>query len=122
MMKLRELFSILCLIILSSCKHEPVIPETPAISYQSDIQPIIIGNCTQDGCHGNVNPEDFSLLNYDEVMSNTEIRPKNAQGSKLYKVINGAGEERMPRAPNSPLTDQQIQLIYLWIMQGAKNN
>ena len=31
-------------------------------------------------------------------------------------------DDRMPPAPEDPLTDQQIEMIFTWISQGAQNN
>ncbi len=106
----------------ASCKHEMTIPDTPAISYKNDIQPIIVSNCTQSGCHGTVNTSDFKLLTYNDVIKEGDIIAYNADNSKLFQSITGKGEEFMPQSPNSPLTDNQIKLIYWWIMQGAKDN
>ena len=108
---------------LMACKDEPVIPDTPVIKFSDDIQPIIIGNCTASGCHGNLNPQEFLLATYEDVIKHGKVKAKDAHGSDLYKVIISNVEEiKMPRKPNPDLTEKQIELIYLWIMQGAKNN
>lgn len=106
-----------------SCKDEPEIPDTPVIKFSDDIQPIIIGNCTASGCHGNLNPQQFLLSTYDDLMRHGEVKAKDAKGSLLYEVITSNIEEKkMPRKPYPNLSEKQIELIYLWIMQGAKNN
>ena len=105
---------------ITGCKHPQ--PEGPTQSFSKDVQPIIISNCTQSGCHGSINPSEFSLLTYEEVMNNGEVRPGNAHNSKLYEVITKIGsEESMPK-DNPPLSESQIKIIYLWIEQGAENN
>lgn len=86
------------------------------------MQTIITGNCTQSGCHGLENPEKFTLLTYHDVYDNGELGGKDAEDTKLYRAITGDGEERMPQEPNDPLSDKEIQTIFLWIKQGAKNN
>ncbi len=115
-------FIILTIIIglIISCKHDAIIPESPPVSFKNDVQPIIISNCTQSGCHGSTNPEEFTLLTYDDVMNHGEVTPGNAAESKLYKVITGQGEKQMP--PGYSLSTEQTRLIYFWISQGAKNN
>ena len=116
-------FSFVLLLFSFGCKDEPVIPDTPVIKFSDDIQPIIVGNCTASGCHGNYNPQQFLLATYDDVIKNGDVKAKNAHGSKLYQLIISTNEEKkMPRKPNPDLTEKQIELIYLWIMQGAKNN
>ncbi len=108
---------------LQGCKDEPIIPDTPIVEFSNQIQPIIIGNCTASGCHGNYNPQQFLLTTYNEVMTHGAVKAKNAKGSKLYNVIVSNNiETKMPRKPNPDLSEKQIELIYLWIMQGAKNN
>lgn len=100
-----------------SCTHDPVIPDTPAISFKDEVLPIIVNNCAKSGCHDG--GAEFSLQNYEEISSN--VQAGDARKSELYKVINTLwGEKAMP--PDGPLSDQQITLIYTWIMQGAKNN
>ncbi|SMO43818.1 hypothetical protein [Solitalea koreensis] len=106
----------------TSCKHDPDLSNTPTISYSNDVQPILIANCTQSGCHGNVYNEGFKLLSYNDVLRH--IKPGSATGSQLNKVITAYGniETQMPPPPNRHLNDQEVSTIYLWILQGAKNN
>lgn len=100
-----------------SCTHDANIPDTPAISFNEQIQPIIVSNCATSGCHDG--GREFSLETYDEIAGH--VKAGDARGSKLYKVITKLwGEEAMP--PAGPLGDDQITLIYTWIEQGAKNN
>ncbi len=106
-----------------SCKHEPNFDTLQAVSYSTDIAPIISGNCTFSGCHGDSLSKEFKLRNYDEVMKNCEVKPGSPQTSKLYSVVKSLNsEEIMPTPQYNPLTEKQIQLIYIWIGQGAKNN
>jgi uncharacterized membrane protein len=102
----------------ASCAHEAVIPNSPEISFSTDVQGIIIGNCTQSGCHASGSDhESFSLVTYDDVMK--IVSPGNARNSRLYESIK---QKSMPPSSAASLTDQQIKYIYLWIEQGAKNN
>ncbi len=115
----------LCLItVLAACTVEPVDPsaDIPTQSFQADIFPIISANCSLAGCHG-ANDEEFPLLNYDDVINYCEVEPGKPHNSELYEVIRLlSGEEAMPPKPNQALTDKQIGAIYVWILQGAKNN
>lgn len=127
----RRIFNILSLIIgvffvigYASCKHDPIIPTNPAMSFKTDVQPIIISNCTTSGCHGSSNSgnhgdgEAFSLLTYQDVMSRTTAY--DANNSRIYSSLSGNGGGQMP--PSYQLSDRQTMTIYLWIMQGAKDN
>lgn len=106
-----------------SCRHEPQVPDYPIISFSNDINPIISGNCTMSGCHGSINPQEFSLVGYENLMKDENIIAGKPHSSKIYEsIIATGGEDLMPRPPYSRLTNQQIELIYLWILQGAKNN
>lgn len=117
------LFFIGGLITIYSCKHEPVIPEQPAISFSHDVMPIIAANCQESGCHGQINAEEIQLLTYADIVNGELIVPNNVNQSELYRAITTSfGEDAMPRPPQNPLSDAQIKLIYLWIMQGAKDN
>jgi len=99
------------------CSHDPVIPDTPAISFKDQVQPIFINNCAKSGCHDGSG--EFSLKDYSEISS--KVHAGDARKSDVYKAINTLwGGKAMP--PDGPLSDQQITLVYTWIMQGAKNN
>jgi hypothetical protein len=102
-------------VLWSSCTHDPVIPDTPAISFSEQVLPIFVSNCATAGCHDG---SEFRLSTYDEIRSN--VKPGDARGSKVYGAITRLNGEVMP--PSGPLSDQQITLIYTWIMQGAQNN
>jgi hypothetical protein len=107
----------LFLMLVNACTHDAVIPDTPAISFASDISPLITSNCASSGCHDGTSHE-FSLIGYDAIKR--KVKAGNANGSSLYTRIAANGSGAMP--PNNPLTDDQVRLVYVWIMQGAKNN
>ena len=58
----------------TSCRNTPVIPESPVISFSSDLEPILAGNCQMSGCHGSSNgggeERARPLDTYSNVMSN----------------------------------------------------
>lgn len=111
------------LLLLNSCKHNTDLASIGEISFSSDIQPIIAGNCTQSGCHNAQGDAEFSLVTYNDVISNGDIKERDARGSKFYQVIsNHGGEKAMPPPPLPSLSSDQIKLVYIWIEQGAKNN
>lgn len=108
---------LLSLVVLLSCTHDPVIPETPQVSFSDQVGPIFKSNCASSGCHDG--SAQFDLGTYATVRKH--VTPGDARGSDAYRAITRLwGESAMP--PNGPLSEQQISLIYVWIMQGAKDN
>jgi hypothetical protein len=106
-----------------SCKHEPDFNTLPTVYYKTDIAPIISGNCTFSGCHGDSLSKEFELHTFEDVMKYCKVSPGKPQGSRLYLTVKSLDEERvMPKPPYNLLTEQQIQLIYIWIGQGAHDN
>ncbi len=117
-------------ILVIGCHTDPDLSATPEVSFQRDIQPILGSNCTMSGCHnddnsgGNHDDDDDddseSLTTYNDVMDYGEIVAGNAHRSKLYRCITNRNDNPMP--PNGWLATEDIQKIYIWIEQGAKNN
>ena len=108
------------------------------VSYTEDVQPLMFSSCLQ--CHdknseGYLN-SGFSLDNYDAVMQGTKFGPVVVAGSpessSLYLVVahKTAPEIHMPPHTDDALaegrgislTEEQIEVVRLWIEQGAKNN
>lgn len=101
---------------------KPCDPDT--IYFERDILPILSSNCAYSGCHDAVTAEDgVILVDYNSVMtSKADVRPGNPNGSDLYeKIVESDPDDRMPPPPNPPLTNEQIQAIRKWILQGAQN-
>jgi hypothetical protein len=108
---------LLLFISFQACKHPADLSAVPEISFSGQIQPLIIANCSKSGCHGESAYERFPLTTYDEIIRDGQVIPGQAHGSNLYDVIlNGT----MPQ--DGKLSNETIQLIYVWIEQGAKNN
>ena len=114
-------FIIATVVILVSCKHKTDFNSLTEVSYSKDIAPIINSNCAFSGCHGTTNFVHFSLVTY-EGLENGHIVPGSPEKSRLYQAIKSYGDGIMPKKPYSELTENQIQLIYVWIGQGVKNN
>lgn len=118
LLKIIPIIGIATVGIFSSCKHEPDLSNQPTISFVNDIQPLIGTNCSTSGCHDGGKKLE-KIESYTDVMK--IVKAKNARSSDLYqKITKLYGEQAMP--PNKPLTEAQIQTVYLWIMQGALNN
>ena len=116
-------FLVTVVFIFAGCRHTPVIPTSPAVSFAKDVQPIITANCTADGCHGDKSSRRSKFTSYQGVIS--RIAPGNAHSSSIYQRIIAQGFSTLmpPKSSNQgQLTDAQIKVIYLWIMQGALDN
>ena len=99
--------------------NEPQVADTPVqaqeeVSFSQDILPIF--QEVAASCHGTSGG--LSLETYEGVMS--VVVAGNPEESMLWKRLNGEAGPIMP--PSGKLSDNLLQLIYLWIQQGAKNN
>lgn len=113
-----------------SCQHTPfnfgelLISEncSPDTAYfVNEAFPIINSNCAMSGCHDAITHEEgVNLSSWDAIMNSDVVKPGNANGSKLIEVLTESGEEAMP--PDGPLSSEQIDVLKLWINQGALNN
>jgi len=135
-------------LLVSSCRHEaeslvdPGIPagngsagggsntggggtscDSTKIYFQQQVLPILLSNCAMSGCHDDASHQDGVVLtSYEKVMNTADIRPGRPNDSELYeRIMENDPEDRMPKPPRSPLTDQQKSLIRDWILQGAQN-
>lgn len=105
-------------IYLTSCKHEPELPPgTPVVCFDQEVMGIINSNCNVSGCHGS--GEGPSLSTFEDVSS--YVTAGKPLQSKLHKVITAHSnlEGLMPPKPKSALTSSQIDIISIWILQGA---
>ena len=112
-------------LLLYSCRHEMDTNNVPEVRFSTTVQGILSANCNFSRCHGDGGggneEETFSLVGYDDVIENGDVKAGDAHSSKLYKVISGHGK-KMPPDPRSPLSDDDVKRIFVWIEQGAKNN
>ncbi len=120
MLLLPSIATIFALFLFTSCKHDPLTPlsDAPVISFQNEVQPIIISNCTQSDCHDG--GRNITLITYNDILN--EVSPSDPHGSKLYDAITSNSIGTMPKPPNPRLSNTDIKKIYLWILQGAQNN
>lgn len=120
--KLILLSAVISLALIAGCEHDYPEPAAPEISFSKHVQPIITGSCTAAECHPATGGE-FPLDSYSNIIKHGEIKLADADDSKLLEVLKTTNnDDRMPRPPAPPLTSNQIQIIELWIKQGAKNN
>lgn len=125
----------LAMVLLQACKHEPPAqPELPGggnggggqdcdpgvIYFQQQILPIFIAHCAE--CHSGPDPEDdIDLTSYANIMDGDDIvRPYDLNRKLFRRITDDDLDDRMP-LNRPPLSQQQIDLIRDWIMQGALN-
>ena len=92
------------------------------VDYVRDIKPILTRRCLT--CHGPLKQRSGLRLDTVPLMlkggdSGPAIVPGKAETSRLVKLINGTGKERMP-PEGKPLEAKEIQLIRQWIKEGAR--
>ena len=89
-----------------------------AVDYESEIQPIFDNNC--GNCHLGNSSGGLNLSNYQNLMSGSDdgavVIPGNHEQSILWDEINSGD---MPQGNNPELSDEEIDLIALWIDEGA---
>lgn len=99
----------------------PTESASTAISYASDVYPILEAKCVK--CHGVERvKEGLNMLTYEQLMAGSfngpVIVPGNADESLLAQLI---AEGEMPdRGPK--VTEAELQVIKNWINAGALNN
>lgn len=109
------------------------------VSFASDIQPIFSNNCAFSGCHGGSSPAMgmnlsagmayANIVNVPsgELPSMDRIEPGQPDLSYLIHKIQGTQLDvggsglQMPRG-GTPLSQATIDLIRLWVTQGAQEN
>jgi len=108
------------------------------VSFADDVQPLMIEYCI--ACHDKsaegYATSGFSLEDYESVMKGTNLGPvvvaNSSYSSALYLVIahKTSPEIHMPphhedawaEGRGTPMTEEQIETIKLWIDQGALDN
>src|SRR6187397_1863891 len=113
--KMRSLGWLILLILVGGCVHDSLVaPDGPGtypipgctsndtVCFESNVLPIFVSACAIAGCHDAKSHKEGYRLDSSAYIVNKGVQPGNANGSKLYDVLFGSGEERMP--PNTPLT------------------
>jgi len=97
-------------------------PDT--VYFQQQVLPIFISNCSVSGCHDAITRQDgANLTNYNSIITTGDVRPGNPGNSEIWeKITETDPSDRMPPPPRNALTQAQKDIIFKWIMQGAKNN
>lgn len=91
------------------------------MSFSKNIQPIFNESCAKSGCHVEFGqaPNLAPVVAYDQLLELGYVDPANPEGSLLYQRVSASVK---PMPPTGNLSSIQINSIYAWIKQGAKNN
>lgn len=121
---LRRKYWLIPLVIIIAIAAYSFLLSGPAVSYSSDIKPILNKKCIT--CHGGVKKKGgFSLLFREEALDTTEsgkraIVPGDPDASEMIRRLTLKDEdERMPYH-EEPLSEHEINLLRRWIKEGAK--
>jgi len=94
-------------------------PDGPpqAVSYKTDIAPILNSKCAISGCHVSPSHKPYMLtdISYNQIVGGGFVNTTVPKESILYKKINSDMKEYIPSAADR-------QKIYDWIRTGALNN
>ena len=118
-------------IILLTCLYLAGCKTTPQISYQRDVQPIFVAKCTD--CHTPPYGEGYrqtglDLGSYTSLMKGSiygpVVVPGNSKTSPLNMLVEGrAGDlAREMKNRHMPMTEHEIEVLQLWVEQGAPDN
>jgi len=90
-----------------------------SICFVQHILPIFSSGCGTTGCHDAISHNDgYILTDYASIIKKG-IVPFSANSSEIIEVVTEDGEDRMPPAPRSPLSESQISALRKWINDGA---
>ena len=94
-------------------------PDGPpqAVSYRTDIAPMLNTKCALSGCHVSPAHKPYMLtdISYNQIVGGGFVNTIIPKESTLYKMINGEMKEYIPSAADR-------QKVYDWIRTGALNN
>lgn len=100
-----------------------------AVSFATDVQPIIARHCLECHTDGKSGQEKsgLKLSSYDDLMRGTRFGPVVKPGDSLSSVLNMLVEGRADASLKMPhgraqLPQESIRLLKTWVEQGAKNN
>lgn len=125
---------------MNRCLHLPVFlllaftvgcTSGPRSGFQQDVYPILENNCF--ACHTPPQGAGYvktglNLESYETLMQGTlygpVVIPENSRQSILNMLVEGRADVsmRMPHNRDQPLGAREIEILRLWVDQGATNN
>lgn len=104
---------------------QPRVCDPDTVYFEQDVLPIFLSNCAMSGCHNaNTAQKGVRLTDYSSIINTGDVRAGRPDNSEVYeKMTDPDPDDRMP-PPSSGvnLTQDQIDIIEKWILQGALNN
>lgn len=98
-------------------------PDT--VYFENDVLPVLNSSCGISGCHDPATAENGVVLtDYNNIIETGDVDKGDPMDSEIYeKIVETDPDDKMP-PPSSgiSLSQEQINMIYTWIAQGAKNN
>jgi hypothetical protein len=99
------------------------------VSYNKDVQPILAKNCSE--CHTpgqkGFDTSGLDTTNYQALIKGGKfgplVKPGNALSSSLNMLVEGRVHPsiQMPHG-RAKLPDKEIEILKVWVNEGAKNN
>lgn len=99
------------------------------VSYKKDVQPILAKNCAECHAPGQKGFEASGLdtTSYQALMKGGKfgqlVKPGDALSSALNMLVEGRAHPsiQMPHG-RAKLPDKEIEILKVWVNEGAKNN
>ena len=111
-----------CIAILGACAPHDV-------SFSADVQPILQKRCVE--CHvpggPGYNASGFDMNSYAALMKGGRYGPLVVPGDPLTSTLNMLVEGRADPSIHMPhgrekLSDREIEMLKVWVQEGAKDN
>ena len=99
------------------------------VSYNKDVQPILAKNCSE--CHApgqkGFQASGLDTTSYQSLMKGGKFGPLVKPGDALTSALNMLVEGRVHSSIQMPhgrakLPDKDIEILKVWVNEGAKNN
>jgi hypothetical protein len=116
------LFAVVAVFSVAACSPS-------GVSYSKEVQPILAKNCSQ--CHASgqkgFQASGLDTTSYQSLMKGGTfgplIKPGDALSSSLNMLVEGRAHSsiQMPHG-RAKLPDKDIEILKVWVNEGAKNN
>jgi len=112
MQKFSIIVAFFCVVAVFSCTRDETESEPPpcdsAFGYTLDIQPIFETSCTYSTCHDGSGATDYRTFDKVSTIVNN--------GQLSNRVLTA---KNMPPLSATPLSDNQLEIIRMWVLAGA---
>ncbi|MBL0257149.1 MAG: YncE family protein [Bacteroidetes bacterium] len=124
---------IILLFLFGSCTYDKQVDPLEGSGYPTEVGKIIVNKCATAGCHNslsraNAGGLDFSTwdLMFEGGRNGSSVIPFSTDYSYMLYFINTdstRGPALLPTMPQgeTPLTNEEFQILYSWVHNGARN-